>query len=89
MTDLIQTNVIVDRIAETLLSPEVRLFRTADFDCSRSGVCGQSSECVYAYFSPWRAASIRRGEKHDHVLNLLNSSAFVGTNLEALFPDCS
>jgi hypothetical protein len=38
MTDLIQTNVIVDRIAETLLSPEVRLFRTADFDCSRSGV---------------------------------------------------
>jgi hypothetical protein len=42
-----------------------------------------SSFRLIVYFSPWRAASIRRGEKHDHVLNLLNSSAFFITYNDA------
>ena len=32
---------------------DVRLFRTADFDCSRSGSLRTSLELVYVCFSPW------------------------------------
>ena len=54
---------------------EVRLFKTADFDCSRSGnlrtVFGTRLRLLFAIGSGLRC----RGEKHDPVPDLLTSSA--------------
>src|SRR5258708_34320613 len=59
---------------------DVRLFKTADFDCSRSGnlraVFGTRMRLLFAIGSGLRC----RGEKRDPVPDLLTSSAFVGTN---------
>src|SRR5438105_215623 len=59
---------------------DVRLFKTADFDCSRSGnlrtVFGTRLRLLFAIESGLRC----RGEKRDPVPDLLTSSAFVGTN---------
>jgi len=56
---------------------DVRLFKTADFDCSRSGnlrtVFGTRLRLLFAIGSGLRC----RGEKHDLVPDLLTSSAFV------------
>ena len=56
---------------------DVRLFKTADFDCSRSGnlriVFGTRLRLLFAIGSGLRC----RGEKHDPVPDLLTSSAFV------------
>ena len=61
---------------------DVRLFKTADFDCSRSGnlrtVFGTRLLLLFAIGSGLRC----RGEKHDPVPDLLSSSAFVGTTSE-------
>jgi hypothetical protein len=58
---------------------DVRLFKTADFDCSRSGslrtVFGTRLRLLFAIGSGLRC----RGEKHDPVPDLLTSSAFVVT----------
>jgi hypothetical protein len=58
---------------------DVRLFKTADFDCSRSGnlrtVFGTRLRLLFAIGSGLRC----RGEKHDPVPDLLTSSAFVGS----------
>ena len=55
---------------------DVRLFKTADFDCSRSGnlrtVFGTRLRLFFAIGSGLRC----RGEKHDPVPDLLTSSAF-------------
>ena len=64
--------------------PDVRLFMTADFDCSRSGsfrtVFGARLRFLFAMECglqlPWR--------KHYSVLNFLTSSAFLGTYLMRL-----
>jgi hypothetical protein len=64
------------------------LFITADFDCSRSGsfrtVLGVRLCLLFAVECglqlPWR--------KHYSVLDFLTSSAFIGTNIETLLPDC-
>ena len=59
---------------------DVRLFKTADFDCSRSGnlrtVFGTRLRLLFAIGSGLRC----RGEKHDPVPDLLTSSAFFGPN---------
>src|SRR5271165_4087098 len=59
---------------------DVRLFKTADFDCSRSGnlrtVFGTRLRLLFAIGSGLRC----RGEKHDPVPDLLTSSAFPITN---------
>jgi hypothetical protein len=59
---------------------DVRLFKTADFDCSRSGnlrtVFGTRLRLLFAIGSGLRC----RGEKHDPVPDLLTSHAFLGTN---------
>src|SRR5271167_1657448 len=59
---------------------DVRLFKTADFDCSRSGnlrtVFGTRLRLLFAIGSGLRC----RGEKHDPVPDLLTSTAFIGTN---------
>jgi hypothetical protein len=59
---------------------DVRLFKTADFDCSRSGnlrtVFGTRLRLLFAIGSGLRC----RGEKRDPVPDLLTSSAFIGTN---------
>src|SRR6266850_2477201 len=59
---------------------DVRLFKTADFDCSRSGnlrtVFGTRLRLLFAIGSGLRC----RGEKHDPVPDLLTSSAFTGTD---------
>src|SRR5882672_8955153 len=61
---------------------DVRLFKTADFDCSRSGnlmtVFGTRLRLLFAIGSGLRC----RGEKHDLVPDLLTSSAFLATNPE-------
>src|SRR5271163_138451 len=58
---------------------DVRLFKTADFDCSRSGnlrtVFGTRLRLLFAIGSGLRC----RGEKHDPVPDLLTSSASVNT----------
>jgi hypothetical protein len=55
---------------------DVRLFKTADFDCSRSSnlrtVFGTRLRLLFAIGSGLRC----RGEKHDPVPDLLTSSAF-------------
>src|SRR5579864_6435150 len=60
---------------------DVRLFKTADFDCSRSGnlrtVFGTRLRLLFAIGSGLRC----RGEKHDPVPDLLTSRAFTDTNL--------
>src|SRR5712672_1728078 len=65
---------------ERLELVDVRLFRTADFDCSRSGnlrtVFGTRLRLLFAIGSGLRC----RGEKRDPVPALLTSSAFIGTN---------
>jgi hypothetical protein len=59
---------------------DVRLFKTADFDCSRSGslriVFGIRLRLLFAIGSGLQC----RGEKRDPVPDLLTSSAFVGIN---------
>src|SRR6202521_699791 len=59
---------------------DVRLFRTADFDCSRSGslrtIFGTRLRLLFAIESGLHC----RGEKRDPVPDLLTSSAFLGTN---------
>jgi hypothetical protein len=59
---------------------DVRLFKTADFDCSRSGnlktVFGTRLRLFLAIGSGLRC----RGEKHDPDPDLLTSSAFLWTN---------
>jgi len=61
---------------------DVRLFKTADFDCSRSGslrtVFGTRLRSLFAIGSGLRC----RDEKHDPVPDLLTSSAFARSNLE-------
>ena len=56
---------------------DVRLFKTADFDCSRSGnlrtVFGTRLRLLFAIGSGLHC----RGEKHDPVPDLLTSSAFL------------
>ena len=58
---------------------DVRLFKTADFDCSRSGslrtVFGTRLRLLFAIGSGLRC----RGEKHDPVPDLLTSTAFIRT----------
>jgi hypothetical protein len=58
---------------------DVRLFKTADFDCSRSGnlrtVFGTHLRLLFAIGSGLPC----RGEKHDPVPDLLTSSAFPRT----------
>src|SRR3984893_8309771 len=58
---------------------DVRLFRTADFDCSRSGslriVFGTRLRSLFAIGNGLQC----RGEKRDPVFDLLTSSAFVIT----------
>src|SRR6266853_6624701 len=65
---------------ERLELVDVRLFKTADFDCSRSGhlrtVLGTRLRLLFAIESGLRC----RGEKRDPVPDLLTSSAFVGTD---------
>src|SRR6202167_6530711 len=60
---------------------DVRLFKTADFDCSKSGnlrtVFGTRLRLLFAIGSGLRC----RGEKHDPVPDLLASSAFVVTDV--------
>ena len=60
---------------------DVRLFKTADFDCSRSGnlrtVFGTRLRLLFAIGSGLRC----RGEKHDPVPDLLTSSVFVVTHV--------
>jgi hypothetical protein len=60
---------------------DVRLFKTADFDCSRSGnlrtVFGTRLRLLFAIGSGLRC----RGEKLDPVPDLLTSSAFAVPNL--------
>src|ERR1700724_378702 len=55
---------------------DVRLFKTADFDCSRSGnlrtLFGTRLRLLFTIGSGLRC----RGEKHDPVPDLLTSSAF-------------
>jgi hypothetical protein len=67
---------------------DVRLFRTADFDCSRSGslrtVFGTRLRLLFAIGSGLQC----RGEQHDPVLDPLTSRAFIGTNPEALLAVC-
>ena len=59
---------------------DVRLFKTADFDCSRSGnlrtVFGTRLRLLFAIGSGLRC----RGEKRDPVPDLLTSSAFSDTD---------
>src|SRR5580693_4761653 len=59
---------------------DVRLFKTADFDCSRSGILrtvfGTRLRLLFAIGSALR----RRGEKRDPALDLLTSSALKGSN---------
>jgi hypothetical protein len=59
---------------------DVRLFKTADFDCSRSGnlrtVSGTRLRLLVAIASGLRC----RGEKRHPALDLLTSSAFVETD---------
>src|ERR1700691_2070736 len=59
---------------------DVRLFKTADFDCSKSGnlrtVFGARLRLLFAIGSGLRC----RGEKHDPVPDLLTNSAFSSTN---------
>src|ERR1700676_2590210 len=59
---------------------DVRLFKTADFDCSRSGnlwtVFGTRLRLFFAIGSGLRC----RGEKRDPVPDLLTSSAFSDTD---------
>jgi len=59
---------------------DVRLFKTADFDCSRSGnlrtVFGTRLRLLFAIGSGLRC----RGEKHDPVTDLLTSSAFLSND---------
>ena len=61
---------------------DVRLFKTADFDCSRSGnlrtVFGTRLRLLFAIGSGLRC----RGEKHDPVPDLLTSRAFLRTDLQ-------
>src|SRR5260370_1763876 len=61
---------------ERLELVDVRLFKTADFDCSRSGnlrtVFGTRLRLFFAIGSGLRC----RGEKHDPVPDLPTSSAF-------------
>jgi hypothetical protein len=61
---------------------DVRLFKTADFDCSRSGnlrtVFGTRLRLPFAIGSGLRC----RGEKHDPVPDLLTGSAFTVTDLQ-------
>ena len=63
---------------------DVRLFRTADFDCSRSGslrtVFGARLRLLFAIGSGLHC----RGEKRDPVPDLLTSSAFLVTYLVKL-----
>jgi hypothetical protein len=63
---------------------DVRLFKTADFDCSKSGnlrtVFGTRLRLLFAIGSGLRC----RGEKHDPVPDLLTSSAFPSTELVKL-----
>ena len=65
---------------------EVRLLRTADFDCSRSGslktVFGTRLRLLFAIGSGLQC----RGERPDPVLHLLISSAFTGPIRLALLP---
>jgi hypothetical protein len=67
---------------------DVRLFRTANFDCSRSGslrtIFGTRLRLLFAIGSGFQC----RGEKRDPVPDLLTSRAFSGTNAEALLLDC-
>jgi hypothetical protein len=59
---------------------DVRLFKTADFDCSRSGslriVFGVRFRLPFAMRSGLQC----RGEKHDPPSTLVPSSAFMGIN---------
>jgi hypothetical protein len=59
---------------------DVRRFKTADFDCSRSGnlrtVFGTRLGLLFAIGSGLRC----RGEKRDPVPDLLTSRAFIGSN---------
>jgi hypothetical protein len=63
---------------------DVRLFKTADFDCSRSGnlrtVFGTRLRFLFAIVSGLRC----RSEKHDPVPDLLTGSAFPSTDLAKL-----
>jgi hypothetical protein len=63
---------------------DVRLFKTADFDCSRSGnlrtVFGTRLRLLFAIRSGLRC----RGEKHDPVPDLLTSSPFIMTDVVKL-----
>src|SRR5882757_7101815 len=69
---------------------DVRLFKTADFDCSRSGnlrtVFGTRLRLLFAIGSGLRC----RGEKRDPVPALLTSRAFLSTNPtdELITSDC-
>jgi hypothetical protein len=78
------------RIASRFELTDVRLFRTADFDCSRSGslrtVFGTRLRLLFAIESGLRC----RGEKRDPVLDLLTSSAFLRTNPtgDSYLPSC-
>jgi hypothetical protein len=71
-----ETRISID-IGERFELADVRLFRTADFDCSRSGslrtVFGTRLRLLFAIGSGLRC----RGEKHDPVPDLLTSSAFI------------
>jgi hypothetical protein len=67
-------------VDSTSITIHVRLFRTADFDCSRSGslrtVFGTRLRLLFAIGSGLHC----RGEKRDPVPDLLTSRAFLGTN---------
>ena len=69
---------------ERLELVDVRLFKTADFDCSRSGnlrtVFGTRLRLLFAIGSGLQ----RRGEKRDPVPDLLTRSAFLFTYLVSL-----
>jgi protein-S-isoprenylcysteine O-methyltransferase Ste14 len=72
---------------ERLELSEVRLFKTADLDCSKSGnfriVFGTRLRLLFAIGSGLQC----RGEKRDPVADLLTSSAFLGTNFRPLCND--
>jgi hypothetical protein len=60
---------------------DVRLFKTADFDCSRSGslrtVFGVRLRLLFAMAS---GLHLPRGEKHDPLAAIVPSSAFLGAD---------
>jgi hypothetical protein len=66
---------------------DVRLFKTAHFDCSRSGnlsrIFGIRLRLLFAIGSGLRC----RGEKHDPVPDLLTRSAFLATDVHGA-PAC-